>query len=284
MEKTHEESFVVDQETELIPRLIQYSRRILDSNARVWMTCVLLASDMLGLVIAIQVALQVRHLTGIFLDPYYQGIFALLAITMAIAFGRKGLYPAIGLNYVEEFRQIVSSSSFTFLVLIGVTFILKTTSIYSRLALLLIWALCQVTIPTMRYAVRRLLIRLHLWGEPVAIIGDPSEDRTLEEYFRINLQLGLRPVTVIRDKYFSEGSSDPGPLMSTDQIQDCARNLSVRTALVVVNDFNKLDSLVDHYRFMFRRLILIKGRNGSYVLNSLKSLRFSGHAGTGGLE
>ena len=229
MEKTRKESFVaVGQETDPITRPVKYRRTILESNARLWMTCVLVASDMLGLFIAILVALQVRHLPGITLDSYYQEIFVLLAIILVIAFGRKGLYPAIGLNYVDELREIVSSSSFTFLILIGMTFIIKTTSIYSRLALLLIWALCQVTIPTGRYAVRRLLIRLHLWGEPVAIIGDPSKDSALAEYFRINLQLGLRPVAVFRDEYFSEGMFGPGPLMSIDQIRDNARNMSLR--------------------------------------------------------
>ena len=234
---------------------------------------------MLSLFIAILVALELRHLFGIAFDPYYWEIYTLLAIILAVAFGRKGLYPAVGLNYVDELREIVSSSTFAFLILIGVTFLLKTTSIYSRLALLLIWAICQATIPAGRYWVRRLFIRLHLWGEPVAIIGDLYKDLPLAEYFRINLQLGLRPVAVLRDEYFSDGSSGLGPLLSIDQIRDYARNRTLNTALVVITDLNKLDSLVDRYRFVFQHVILIKGRNGSYTLNSLKSLDLSGILG-----
>ena len=279
MEKTLNKNLVVGQEIDPSTRPVKYRRTILGFNARLWMTCVLVASDMLGLFIAILVALWVRHLFGIALDPYYREIFVLLAIILAVAFGRKGLYPAVGLNYVEELRETFSSSSFTFLILIGMTFFIKTTSLYSRLALLLIWALCQVTIPTGRYAIRRLLIRLHLWGEPVAVIGDLSKDLALAEYFQINLQLGLRPVAILRDEYFSEDNSKFGPLMSIDQIRDYARNRSLNTALVVITDLNSLDSLVDRYRFVFRYVILIKGRSGGYTLNSLKSLDLSGILG-----
>ena len=121
------------------------------------------------------------------------------------------------------------------------TFILKITSSYSRLALLLIWALCQATIPAGRYVVRRLLIRMNLWGEPVAIIGDLSQDVALAKYFRINLQLGLRPIIIFRDECFSASRFDPSLLLSLDQIRDYARNLSLDTALVVVTDLNSLD-------------------------------------------
>lgn len=279
MEKTLKENLVVGQETDPITRPVKYRRTILESNARLWMICVLLASDMLGLFIAILVALQVWHLPGVTLDSYYREIFVLLAIILIVAFGRKGLYPAIGLNYADELREIVSSSSFAFLIVIGVTFLLKTTSIYSRLSLLIIWTLCQVLIPVSRYAVRRLLIALHLWGEPVVLIGDLHKNLELVEYFKINLHLGLRPVALLQDEYFSGGSSESGPLVSISQIQDYACSMSLNTALVVVTDLNSLDLLVDRYRFVFQRVILIKGQNGSYTLNSLKSLDLSGILG-----
>ena len=279
MEKTIRETFVPGQETEPITNPVKYRRMILDSNARSLMTCGLLVTDMLCLLIAILAAQQVRNLPRIALDPQYQEIFILLAITLVFSFARKGLYPAVGLNYVDELREIVSSASFAFLILIGVTFTFKTTAIYSRLLLVIIWAFCLVLFPIGRYAIRRLFIHFHIWGEPVAIIGDLYKDLALAEYFMINLQLGLRPVAVLRDEYFSDGSSDFGPLMSIGQIGEFAHSRSLKTALVVINDLNSLDVLVDRYRFVFQRVILIKSRNGSYSLNSLKSLDLSGILG-----
>ena len=114
-------------------------------------------------------------------------------------FARKGLYPGVGLNYVDELGQIVSSTSFTFLVMIAITFVLKTTNQYSRLILSITWLLCLGFIPLGRYLVRRLLIRLQLWGEPVVIIGNSQKVWSLVEHFRINLQLGLRPVAVLKN-------------------------------------------------------------------------------------
>jgi len=275
MYKTIRESVSTGQEAEPITSPVEYLRMILHSNARPWMGCVLLASDMLGLLVAIVIALQVRRLSGVMLDQYYWQIFILLALTLAIAFFRKGLYPAVGLNYVDELHDIVSSSSFAFLILIGVTFLLKNSSIYSRLMLVIIWTLSLVFIPVGRYVLRRLFIRLNLWGEPVAIIGDLRRNLALSEYFKTNLQLGLRPAAVLRDEYFSHGDSESESLLSIEQIREYASRMSLHTVLLLIDDLNSLDSLIDRYRFVFQRVILVKGRNGSYALNSLKSLDLS---------
>jgi Undecaprenyl-phosphate galactose phosphotransferase WbaP len=176
---------------------------------------------------------------------------------------------------VEEMREIVSCTTFALLILIGATFLLKTSSIYSRLILILVWALSLILIPAGRYLVRKLLIRLQLWGEPVAIIGDWHKGLELSEYFKINLQLGLRPVAVLRDEFFSNGNSSDHLLMSLAQIRAFAQEMSLNTVLVVIKDLNELDSLVNRYRFIFQRVILVKGRNGSYILNSLRSMDFS---------
>jgi Undecaprenyl-phosphate galactose phosphotransferase WbaP len=279
MEKTIRDIIIIGQESDPITRPVKSHQRILETNARLWMTFILMASDLLSLFIAILVAMQFRALPGTTFDQYYTEIFLLLSITLVISFGRKGLYPAVGLNYVNELREIFSSSTFAFLILIGVTFLLKTTSTYSRLILIIVWALSLALVPSGRYFVRRLLIHLKIWGEPAVIIGDPHKDLALAEYFRINLQLGLRPVAVLRDEYFSDGSSELGSLMSIDQIADYARGLSINTALVVLTDLNSLDSLVNRYRLVFQRVIFVKGWDGSYTLNSLKSLDLSGLLG-----
>jgi Undecaprenyl-phosphate galactose phosphotransferase WbaP len=239
------------------------------------MSTVLLASDMLSLGVAIWLALQVRDLPGEWLVAYYPEIFALLAVTLALAFFRRGLYPAVGVHYVQELREIVSSTSFAFLIIMGVTFLLKTAIIYSRLMLCIAWGLCLVLIPTARYFARRLFISWHAWGEPAVVIGDLHGDTRLADHFATNLQLGLRPVGVLRDRFFSDRLPESGPALTIAEIRECARGLSSKTALVVIDDLNNLDSLVERYRSVFQRVILIQGRNGSYSLSSLRSLDLS---------
>ncbi len=122
---------------------------------------------------------------------------------------------------------------------------------------------------------RRLFIHLNLWGEPVVIIGDLHGNLELADYFTKNLQLGLRPVAILRDRFFSDRLPESGPALTMAQIRQYAQRLSSSTALVVITDLNNLDVLIDRYRAAFQRVILIKGRNGSYSLNSLKSLDLS---------
>ena len=275
MEKTFDGSLNEVKHAGPETRAIKSRWSLMDSNARLWMTFVLLFTDMLCLVVAIQLAILFRGPLGMAFNMYRENILILLAATMIVMFFRKGLYPAVGLSYVEELRDIVSSTTFAFLILIGVTFLLKTTFIYSRLILVFVWVLSLVFIPVGRYLVRKLLIRLQLWGEPVAIIGDGHKGPALAEYFKANLQLGFRPVAILRDEYFSKGSSEDTPLMSLEQVKENAHLLSLNTALVVIKDLNELDLLVSRYRFVFQRVILVKGRNGSYILNSLKSMDFS---------
>ena len=162
------------------------------------------------------------------------------------------------MDYVNELREIFGSASFAFLILIGITFVLKTTSTYSRFVLLIAWVLTLALIPIGRYIIRHWLIRLHLWGEPAAIVGELNQDLALAEYFEINLQLGLRPVAVLRDEYFSNANSNLDPSLPIPQIKKYPRGLSLNTVLVVINDLNQLDVVVDRYRFVFERVILIK--------------------------
>ena len=280
MEKTLKENLVVGQETDPITRPVKYRRTILESNARLWMTCVLVASDMLGLFIAILVALWVRHLFGIALDPYYREIFILLAIILDCCIWSKGTLSCgwselcgrttrdlqqLQLHIFDPDRRDVLDENNLYLFAPGVAAYLGALSSYDPG-----W-------PLLRFA-----------GYSSACIYGASRSLSsvictkiwpLAEYFRINLQLGLRPVAVLRDEYFSDHNSSLGPLLSIDQIRDYARNRSLNTALVVITDLNSLDSLVDRYRFVFQHVILIKGRNGSYTLNSLKSLDLSGILG-----
>ncbi|HTP02115.1 MAG TPA: undecaprenyl-phosphate galactose phosphotransferase WbaP [Anaerolineales bacterium] len=248
-------------------------------NARLWMCVVLGAADMLGLSGSIALALQLNRVQGFLQDPYYEGMLALLAVLLVVAFYRRHLYPAVGLHYVQELRDLVSSISFAFLILIGITFALKTSSIYSRLTILVVWGLCLILIPTARYLLRRLCIHLKLWGEPVAIIGDGFQEAELARYFNENLQLGLRPVPTRRYQRFAHGSNTRGSLLTVDQIRRFVRDESISTGLVIVTDLNHIDALVNRYRPLFQRVILIKGRNGSYSLNSLQSLDLSGVLG-----
>ncbi len=252
---------------------------LLHSFSRAWMGSSLLVTDMLSLTLAILIALQIRHLPDLVTDWAYIKIFIVLGITMAVLFYRKGLYPGVGLHYVDELSHIVSTWSVAFLVLIAMMFALQTTLYYSRLVLAMTALLSLFFIPLGRYWVRRSLIHLKLWGEPVAIIGDlrnPQKAKKLADYFMTNLQLGIRPVALLNYNHTPAAgkASDTCPAINVCRAKLFARNLSLKTVLIMVEDLNDINKLVNAYRFIFPRVILVRDQTSEYGLNNLKSLDF----------
>jgi len=283
------ESYIIRKESDLSIVKERYKPSFFNEYARLWMMGELMLADIFSLLAAIILAPQIhglsrmmisdmayqRLLVGKLSDMAYEKVFAVLALTLMLVFASKGLYPGLGFSYAEELRHIVTSTSLAFLILIGGTFLLKTTSTYSRLVLIFTWALSLVFIPAGRYLVRRLLLRLKLWGEPVVVIGDLSKALPLASYFRRMPHFGIRPVAVLRDEHCSSDDFKGYPPLPVSKIKEFAHDLSLHTALVVINDLNDVDNVIDCYRFVFQRVILIKYQCGRFGLNSLKTLDFS---------
>ncbi len=248
---------------------------LFEANSRFWMAGFLIATDLFGLFTSIILALQIRQVPGVFIDPSYLEIFALMTITLVLLYVRNGLYPSIGLNSVEELRRIVISTSFAFMVMVGITFILKTTSYYSRIALVISWLLSLAIIPLSRYFMRKWMIRWKLWGEPIVIIGNLQKALKIKEQFETNPHLGLRPVAMIEDNQGTDCSPDAHSSDSPSMIKMQVRGLSLQTALIVIDDLNDIDRLVERYRTIFQWVIMVKDKNGRYGLNSLEAMDFS---------
>ncbi len=248
---------------------------IFDTHARLWMSACLLVTDVFSIFAAFLVAVQFRGLNGLMANTDYKELFVLLVFIVSTLFYRKGLYPAVGFHYVDELRQIFSSTALAYLMLIAITFLLQTSLIYSRFVLIVAGGLSSVLIPVSRYLIRRLMIRCGLWGEPSLIIGDPRAAQPLLEYFLVNLQVGIRPVAVLRDEPLAAAQGDFLSLtqpISRIKLQE--RQLSVMTALVLMEDIGDAHRLAEKYRPLFRRVILIKDQADNFALTNLETLDF----------
>jgi Undecaprenyl-phosphate galactose phosphotransferase WbaP len=118
-----------------------------------------------------------------------------------------------------------------------------------------------------------------MWGDPAVIIGEIHKALSLARYFTDHPHFGIRPVDVFSGEKQIASNQNSNGRIQTNKIKEYARNVSVKTALVVVNDLNELDNEVDRFRFIFPRVILIKNQNGKFGLNSLTPLDFSGILG-----
>ena len=232
------------------------------------------ATDMVSLSIAIFIVMQVRHALFVTIDSPNSGIFLVLGATIAYLFLHRGLYPPVGMHYADELRHITTTTSLAFLIIIGVTFVFNTDFTHSHVEFILTWLLCLPLIPFNRYIVRRFFIHLGYWGESVVIVGDLHKAQPLAGYFKTKLQYGLLPVAVLSDKLRPIDPIGPCPLLPICRIKVFARNLSVKTILIVVEDFNDLDMVFKRYRNAFQWVILINDKYENYGLTFLKPLDF----------
>lgn len=249
-------------------------KAFLNIHSRRWMGNILIATDMLSLLIAIFISMQVRRGLFMTINSPNNGIFLVLGATIAYLFLRRGLYPPMGMHYADELRHSVTTTSLAFIIMIGVTFVFKTTFTYLRLVLILTWILCLPLIPFSRYIVRRVFIHFGLWGERMIIVGDLQKAQFLADYFNARLQYGLLPVAVLSDQPHSDGSTGLCPILPICKIKLFARNLSVETVLVIIEDLNNLDVTINKYRDAFQWVILISARYKNYGLTFLKPLDF----------
>ena len=111
----------------------------------------LMLTDLLCLLVAGLLAAQFRWFSALNYSTEYEQIFILLCILLLIKFFAPALYPGLGLHYIDELRKLVTSLSLTFVILAAVTFVLHNALIFSRLVLLLTWALSVVLVPFGRY-------------------------------------------------------------------------------------------------------------------------------------
>lgn len=256
---------------------IEYAKirkAILNVHSRQWMGYILLATDMLSLIIASFIAMQVHLRLIATIDSYNIGIILLLGATLAYLFLRRGLYPPVGMHYADELRHIITTTSLAFLIMTGMTIVSKTFLNDSRLVLILTWLLCWPLIPFTRYVVRRVFIHLGFWGESVVIVGDEHDAQSLANYFKDRLQYGFLPVAVLSDQPCLSEPISPCPRLPICRIKELAHNLSVKTIMIVNEDRNNLDAVVHQYYDTFQWIILINDKFGNYGLTFLKPLDF----------
>jgi Undecaprenyl-phosphate galactose phosphotransferase WbaP len=258
--------------------------------ARVWMTVLLVLTDMSSLLIAAAIAVAVRALLGHFsgiwssFDLLYPGSFQLsdylrlapLVFVFLAMYAWRGLVPAIGVSPVEELRRLSISTSIVALALASIAYLAKSPTYYSRIVFGLFWILALALIPLGREIVRRVASRAGLWGEPVAIIGYGDRGRWIADYLLRHLTLGLRPVVALNGMDNKRHKAPSIPLIQVGTplgLERVSRNARVSTAILVVPEVPEklLDDLVEPRKRVFERLITIseKGQLGSLWVRPL---------------
>ena len=231
-------------------------------HSRIWMAIVLVFTDFMSLLISGFLAVAIRDAMGEMKVLQHYHRMAPLLVIFLIVYAWKGLYPAVGIDPVEELHRVSLSTSIVFLLVTGFTFWARSAMIYSRLAFAFAWVLALFLVPISRWLIRSLACRLGVWGEPVAVVGYGPQGHTIVNYLLGNLRLGLRPILVIDGFESSSKQNFPIPrliLTSQDAAVKAFRAAGISTALLISSEIPDAlqQAIVDQEKFGFRRMIMI---------------------------
>lgn len=192
--------------------------------------------------------LQVDH--HVPLVPYAVMFFCLL-------YSLSALYPAIGIGPVEELKRLTLSTIAGGLALLALSFFLRNTMAFSRAVLLISWAGILMGVPLIRKVLRRIALKLGLWGIPVLMVGRKDSVAYFQKHLSRHPLSGYWPVLCI-----SGGVKEVFSTQSENQ------KLFANIETVLITDppwkADALRYLQSQTNFRFRHVILLlQGPNTS---------------------
>lgn len=249
--------------------------------SRAWMSTILILSDVMAILLAFFIAMNIRlgEIESLKQAFYINFLWVPIPL-LVIIYINNDLYPGIGLSAVEEVRRLSLSSSLMFLILITLTFLFKSTEIYSRIVIILAWGFVLILVPVTRYLIRLLCIRLKKWGEPVGIVGFP--DRRVAEiadFFTQFPQRGIHPKAIFVEDSGQFKATKDYAVVNTEDIYSRSKYYRLNTVLVVVPNWNWVGENLDRYRYSFRRVVLIHQQQENFSLSDLVAMDFNGVIG-----
>ena len=235
--------------------------RPLARHSRWVMAGLLAVSDLVCLTLAWAAAIALRMALGPTspFDPYFRlGPFLLVFV---LVYAMRGLYPGVALSPVEELRLLVSTTSVIFLVFGMFAALTRSVEQYSRLVYLFAWPLTLVAVQGGRWLTRIVAVQLHLWGEPVAVIGRDTGVERVVSFLGAKMHLGLRPVLVINGHTKVEDGQEfmHWSYESPEQVARLLAEHGIQTAVVASMEIadELVSKLIDQGRLEFQRIILI---------------------------
>jgi Undecaprenyl-phosphate galactose phosphotransferase WbaP len=185
---------------------------------------------------------------------YWPFAFIVLAVYMA-----SGLYRVVGMNAIEELRQSVVATSVAFLVLAGITFLLKGTHRFPRTIVLLTWLLVSVALPAARSAVRKICGPQKWFGRSVIVLGAGRMGGDVIRALQRSPGFGLKPVAVLDDDSSQPSELYGVPVVGKLALAPALANAGLRYGILAMPDLSRarLLEVIKSYGQAFDRLLLI---------------------------
>jgi Undecaprenyl-phosphate galactose phosphotransferase WbaP len=238
--------------------------------SRIFMIIYLFFSDLTAIFLAGSLAIFMRIIFDLYwwTGLYYQ--ISIVAVGCILAYIFSGLYPAIGINPVDELRKIVLVTTVVVFGMAGLTFFARNPEDYSRLTIGLTWLFSLGLIPFFRTIIRRAAGRFGLWGEPVAIVGMGEFGKKLMQHLIHNKHVGYKPALILDDQYPDADRIDDIPIIPIREAieTNIPERMGIRTALMILPDLPESYVQTNTYtRFSnFKRLLVIPNQHSFGVI------------------
>ena len=258
------------KELDSVPRQVpSFAITALQKNARGFMSLILATSDAFSLVLAVFLAVGIRWLAGILLPNVVVLSTPMLYLTLIpiilvflLIYKLWGLYPAIGLGPVEELKRLVTSTTIVFTAFTAFTFWVRTAEIYSRSVIAFSWLFALFLLPVSRWITRSICVRMGIWGEPVAVIGNSTLGTRVIDFLLDRPHIGLRPKLLIEDSEQKDPTAHSIPTLVVDHEDSdvsAIKSQGVQSAIIIGAQLSsKLNDLIlNEQVYAFKHLILI---------------------------
>lgn len=240
----------------------------------------LFASDLLALGLAALLgALGWTSFNALVRPSVFFQLWPLLAV-FPLGYFMMGLYPAAGVNPVDELRRLTFVTTGVYWMVVLVLFLSKDWLIASRGIYVSSWLLALSFVPLGRAILRHFLSNKGWWGVPVIVLGAGKTGLLLIDRLRSNPGLGFKVLACLDDDPSKHGHFADveltGPLAKANAYAD----KGVRHALVAMPGLAplQLSRLTRRYARIFPHLILVPDMFGMASLG-VDTMDFAGVVG-----
>ncbi len=159
----------------------------------------------------------------------YAAMWPVLTLWLLL-FAYEGLYPSIGMSFWEETSGVLKANLITFIIVILISFVTRTSVQYSRPVIVIAFLLSILALPVARAVMRSCLRKAGLWSKEVVLIGSEKPVKQVVCNLKRHPDFGLTPVGIFLDR--PEGKSEIGGVRVLGAVQELP--LSTRADEVIV--------------------------------------------------
>ncbi len=221
---------------------------------RLWNAGALFIGDALTFALILCVAGAAR--AWLYGEPMIPGWSWLLILAWGVSSYAARLLPSWGMGAVEELRRTILMLAAVYGGVAVVLFFQKQSEEVSRLVIFIAFFLSVPLIPLNRMFVKKLLVRLKIWGVPTVIYGDEATSRTVIKSLLENKGFGYIPVGVFNNRlYLTEDEIEGVPVLGGSKQFVGSAPVAILAVPGIARE--RMVELLDGPLSIYRRVIII---------------------------